>query len=127
MTRQIEDAKKFGIQGFSKDLLEVADILEKAIESVPKEELDNSTNPHLCSLFEGLNMTENQLQKVFKKNGLVRINPVGETFDPSVHEALFEVPGEKPGSIGVVSKVGYLLNGRTVRPAVVGVIKKPWS
>ncbi len=124
MNKLVEDGKKFGIQSFSKDIIEVADILEKAMECVPETELSNDVNPHLSTLFQGLNMTKNELQKVFVRNGLERINPLGEIFDPAVHEALFQVPGDKPGTVGVVSKVGYLLNGRTVRPALVGVVKE---
>lgn len=63
LTKQIHDAKLFGIQGFCKDLLDVADILGKATESVPKAELTEK-NPHLKSLYEGLIMTEAQLHKV---------------------------------------------------------------
>ena len=63
LTKQIEDAKRFGIQGFCKDLLDVADILGKATESVPKDQLTES-NPHLKTLYEGLRMTESQLHKV---------------------------------------------------------------
>lgn len=66
LTKQIEDAKLFGIQGFCKDLLEVADILGKATESVPKDELTEK-NPHLKTLYEGLRMTEAQLHKVNQK------------------------------------------------------------
>lgn len=88
-TKQVEDAKVFGIQQFCKDLIEVADILGKATESVPKNEISDS-NPHLKSLFEGLSMTEAQLHKVFKKNGLVTINPLDEKFNPNHHEALFQ-------------------------------------
>lgn len=124
MTRQIEDSRKYGIQNFSKDLVEVADILEKAMESVPENELNPKGNSHLLSLFQGLQMTKNELLKVFVKNGLERIDQIGEDFNPSIHEALFELPGDKPGTVGMVSKVGYLLNGRTVRPAMVGVIVK---
>lgn len=123
MTRLVEEAKLFGIQGFSKDILEVADILERATESVPKSELEEGVNPHLSSLFEGLKMTETELQKVFKKNGLQKIDPLGEVFDPLFHEAMFEVPGDKPGVVAAVSSVGYVLHGRTIRPARVGVFK----
>ena len=124
MSRLVEDAKKFGIQAFSKDIVEVADILEKAMESIPATELGKDTNPHLASLFAGLSMTKDELHKVFSKNGVERIDPLGEKFDPNLHEALFEVPGEEPGTVGIVSQVGYLLNGRTIRPAMVGVVKK---
>lgn len=115
-----------GIQGFCKDLLEVADILEKATESVPKEEV-SSQNPHLKNLFDGLVMTEVQIQKVFTKHGLVKLNPDGQKFDPYEHEALFHAPveGKEPGTVAVVTKVGYKLHGRTLRPALVGVAKAP--
>ncbi|KFQ19914.1 hypothetical protein N331_00159, partial [Merops nubicus] len=120
----VEEAKLYGIQSFCKDLLEVADILEKATESVPKEEIKDD-NPHLKSLYEGLVMTEVQMQKVFKKHGLLRLNPVGARFDPYEHEALFHAPaaGREPGTVALVSKVGYKLHGRTLRPALVGVAK----
>lgn len=124
LTKQINDAKLFGIQGFCKDLLDVADVLGKATESVPKDEITEQ-NPHLKSLYEGLVMTEAQLHKVFKKHGLVSLNPMNGKFDPNEHEALFqqEVEGKEPGTIVVVSKVGYKLHERIVRPALVGVAK----
>ncbi|KAM8808113.1 grpE protein homolog 1, mitochondrial [Eudromia elegans] len=120
----VEEAKLYGIQSFCKDLLEVADILEKATESVPKEEIKDE-NPHLKSLYEGLVMTEVQIQKVFKKHGLLRLDPVGAKFDPYEHEALFHAPveGKEPGTVALVSKIGYKLHGRTLRPALVGVVK----
>ncbi|XP_075222357.1 grpE protein homolog, mitochondrial Roe1 isoform X2 [Lycorma delicatula] len=124
LMKQIEDAKLFGIQGFCKDLLEVADILGKATECVPKKEVSDS-NPHLKNLYEGLTMTEAELKKVFKRHGLVPVNPLNEKFDPNLHEALFqqEVEGKAPGTVVVVSKIGYKLHERVVRPALVGVAK----
>ncbi|XP_014681498.1 PREDICTED: grpE protein homolog 1, mitochondrial-like isoform X2 [Priapulus caudatus] len=127
MQRQIDDSKVFSIQGFCKDLLEVADILGKATESVPQEELTDN-NPHLKNLYDGLLMTDGQLHKVFSKNGLARITPdVGEKFDPNIHEAMFQIPSENiaVGNIAVVVKVGYSLHSRTLRAAVVGVAKAP--
>ncbi|XP_074085934.1 grpE protein homolog 1, mitochondrial [Macrotis lagotis] len=122
----VEEAKLYGIQGFCKDLLEVADILEKATASVPKDEIKEE-NPHLKNLYEGLVMTEVQIQKVFKKHGLLKLDPVGAKFDPYEHEALFHTPveGKEPGTIALVTKVGYKLHGRTLRPALVGVVKEP--
>ena len=121
--KQVEDARLFGIQGFSKDLLEVADVLEKATQSVPVEDLRQ--NDSLKTLFEGLQLTESQLIKVFQKNGLQKVSPLGEKFDPHFHEALFqqEFPDKEEGTVAMVSKVGYTLNGRTLRPALVGVVK----
>lgn len=124
--KMIEDAKLYGIQGFCKDLLEVADILEKATESVPQEEV-GSQNPHLKNLYDGLLLTQTQVQKVFTKHGLVKLRPDGQKFDPYEHEALFHAPveGKEPGTVAVVTKVGYKLHGRTLRPALVGVAKAP--
>ncbi|KAM5337938.1 grpE protein homolog 1, mitochondrial [Glossophaga mutica] len=120
----VEEAKLYGIQAFCKDLLEVADILEKATQSVPKEEVSED-NPHLKNLYEGLVMTQVQIQKVFTKHGLLRLDPVGARFDPYEHEALFHAPveGKEPGTVALVNKVGYKLHGRTLRPALVGVVK----
>lgn len=122
MKKQIEDTRLFGIQGFAKDLLEVADILGKATESVPKEEI--ARNSHLKSLYEGLLLTDQQLHKVLNKNGLVKLCPIDEKFDPNFHEAIFEqdVPG-KEGMVILVNQVGYTLNSRVLRPAKVGVAK----
>ncbi|XP_016407007.1 grpE protein homolog 1, mitochondrial-like isoform X2 [Sinocyclocheilus rhinocerous] len=124
--KMIDDAKLYGIQGFCKDLLEVADILEKATESVPKTEI-STANPHLKNLYDGLVMTEVRIQKVFQKHGLVKLNPDGQKFDPYEHEAVFHAPmeGKEAGTIAVVTKVGYKLHGRTLRPALVGVVKAP--
>lgn len=124
MNKQIAEAKQFGIQGFCKDLLEVADVLGKATETVPTEEVSDR-NPHLKSLYEGLVMTEAQLQAVFKRHGLEKVNPQDEKFNPNYHEALFqqEVQGKEAGTVVVVSKIGYKLHDRVIRPALVGVSK----
>ncbi|GIY38583.1 grpE protein homolog 1, mitochondrial [Caerostris darwini] len=124
MRREITDAKQYGIQGFVKDLVDIADVLGKATESVPKEAL-KSGDSHLKNLFEGLRMTEAQLLTTFKRHGVTQINPIGEKFNPNFHEALFEQvdPDKESGTIGTVTKVGYKLHERVVRPAMVGVVK----
>lgn len=131
MQRQIEDAKHFGIQSFCKDLLEVADILQLATGSGASKP-DGSLTPsqqaeYLDSMRKGLEMTQVQLLKVFERHGLTKIDPEGQKFDPNCHEAVFEVPdGNKtPGTVAVVTKIGYQLNQRVIRPAAVGVVKKP--
>lgn len=123
LTKQIDDAKIFGIQSFCKDLLEVADILVQAADSVPKEEINN--NVHLKNLYEGLNMTKALMFQVFKRNGLEEVNPIEQPFNPNYHEALFqqEIPNKASNLVVVVSKVGYKLHERCIRPALVGVSK----
>jgi len=124
MQKQISDAKIFGIQGFCKDLLEVSDILERAVEATPKESLDE--NQELKTLFDGLSMTETQLLKVFARHGLTRLDPeAGDKFDPNLHEALFQLPdpSKDNNTIAVVTQKGFVLSGRTLRAAKVGVVK----
>merc|ERR1711902_183883 len=124
MNKQVSDAKLFGIQGFCKDLLDVADVLNKAISSVPAEQLAESQS--LKDLHQGLQLTESQLLKVFSKHGLVQENPLGDKFDPNKHDALFQIPAPDKDANTVldVQKIGYILHGRTIRPAAVGVSRK---
>lgn len=118
----MDDAKQFGIQSFCKDLLSVADTLALASENIPAEQLENAV---VKSMHEGLKLTESQLLKVFKDHGVETINPEGEKFDPNFHEALFQqpIPDKEPGTVFVVTKIGYKLNERVLRPAMVGVVK----
>lgn len=89
LNKQIQDAKIFGIQSFCKDLLEVADTLGHATNSVPRDQL-NASNPHLKTLFDGLEMTRSSLNQVFRRHGLETIEPLNTKFDPNFHEALFQ-------------------------------------
>jgi len=127
--RQAEDAKKFAIQGFCKDLLDVADNLDRAIATVGEDndELDaEKVKNKLNSFVEGVVMTEKQLSSVFRKNGVTKFNPEGEEFDANSHMALFNVPipegsDAKVGTIAAVTKTGYTLHDRIIRAAEVGV------
>ncbi|CAM8949750.1 unnamed protein product [Rhodiola kirilowii] len=128
--REAENSKKFAIQSFAKGLLDVADNLGRA-SSVVKEsflKIDTTNDssaavPLLKTLLEGVEMTEKQLQDVFKKYGIEKYEPVDEQFDPNRHNAVFQVPdGTKPAdTVAVVLKAGYLLHERVLRPAEVGV------
>ncbi|VVC86832.1 grpE protein homolog, mitochondrial isoform X2 [Leptidea sinapis] len=123
MMKQVEDAKSFAIQSFCKDLLDVADTLSAAAESVPEGE--GGASPALRSVADGIKLTRAQLAQVFARHGLVAVSPLREKFDPNLHEALFqqEVEGAEAGTVVAVSKVGYKLHERCVRPALVGVAK----
>eukprot|EP01147_Barroeca_monosierra_P000743 gene746-4035_t len=125
---QVQDAKNFGIQKFAKDMLEIADVLQMALDNVPESARDPENNHALNDLFEGLVTTNKLLHHIFERHNLHVLNPVGEKFDPNHHDALFEVPyaeDKTSGTVGVVTKIGYTLNGRTIRPACVGVVAKP--
>ncbi|XP_054168461.1 grpE protein homolog 1, mitochondrial-like isoform X2 [Oppia nitens] len=128
MKKQIDETKIYAIQAFSKDLLEVADVLNTAIDTVPLNTItDDNTEQSkvLKNLYSGLQMTEKQLQSVFRRHGLIQMNPIGEKFDPNSHHALFEavLPDKEPGTVSTVTKIGYKLHDRTIRPAMVGVVK----
>ncbi|KAH7546791.1 hypothetical protein FEM48_Zijuj01G0238700 [Ziziphus jujuba var. spinosa] len=128
--REAESTKKFAIQNFAKNLLDVADNLGRA-SSVVKEsflKIDASKDstgavPLLKTLLEGVEMTEKQLAEVFKKFGVEKFDPTNEPFDPHRHNAIFQVPDstKDPGTVAMVLKSGYTLYDRVIRPAEVGV------
>ncbi len=122
--REKEDALKYAPGALAKALLPVADNLRRALDSVPEELRGDE---RLSNLLSGIEMTEKELQDAFAKNGIERIDPVGEKLDPNWHEAMFEIPdGDKPaGTVVQVVEVGYRLQDRLLRPARVGVSRKP--
>ncbi|HYZ39249.1 MAG TPA: nucleotide exchange factor GrpE [Stellaceae bacterium] len=120
--REREDASKYAVAGFAKDLLSAADNLRRALESLPESEVrDERTR----SLLAGVEATERELLSVFERHGIKRIDPKGERFDHNLHQAIFEAerPDEPSGTIVEVLQPGYLLHERLLRPAMVGVAK----
>jgi len=118
----VEKAHKFALEKFVKELLPVADSLEKAVESTEGKENDGEL---VASIREGVDMTLNLFMNSLGKFNVEQLNPVGEPFDPQQHEAMSMVPSPdaEPNSIVAVVQKGYLLNGRVVRPAMVVVAK----
>mmetsp|Transcript_303 Transcript_303/g.427 ORF Transcript_303/g.427 Transcript_303/m.427 type:complete len:257 (-) Transcript_303:216-986(-) len=124
--KDVESARNFAIKSFAKSLLEVSDNLHRALESVDESELE--TNQQLFSLYQGIQMTNDGLVKAFQSNGVTKYcEEPGDGFDPETMNALMEYPDEskEPGTVGQVIKSGFMLNNRVLRPAEVGVIKKP--
>ncbi|XP_064092188.1 grpE protein homolog 1, mitochondrial-like [Macrobrachium nipponense] len=125
LQKEIKDAKQYGIQGFCKDLLEVSDVFHKAVSSVPEERIKEGPSD-LKTLYDGLVMTENQLLSVFRRHGLTQFIPeIGDKFDPSLQEAMFELaaPDKEPGTVAHVIRSGWKLHARCIRSAQVGVVK----
>src|ERR1700690_1890449 len=89
--REVADARSYGITGFARDVLQVADNMHRALETVGPE-LRSSTDAGVTTLIEGIELTERELLKVLEKNGVKKFSPVGEKFDPNVHQAMYEVP-----------------------------------
>ena len=121
--REKEQLRKFGIANFAKDLLSAADNLRRAVESGPSdlEGADESVK----NLIVGVQMTEKELLNAFEKNGVRKIDPIGEKFDYNFHQAMFEVETDKeePGLVMQVLQPGYAIEDRVLRAAMVGVSK----
>ena len=119
---QMNDARAFAIQRFAKDLLGVADNLERALMAAPK-----NADAGEAGLVTGLELTQKSLLQAFEANGLKRVAPgPGDAFDPHLHQAMVEQPStEVPGGTVIQTmQAGFELFGRTVRPAMVVVAAK---
>jgi molecular chaperone GrpE len=122
LQRERDDAQKYAIGGFAKDLLSAVDNLRRALEAMPESEAKDSRTR---SLRDGVAATERELLAAFERHGLRRIDPKGERFDHNFHQAIFEAEraGAAPGTVIEVLQPGYVLHDRLLRPAMVGVAK----
>lgn len=122
--REVADARVYGISSFARDVLGVADNMRRALDAVGPE-LRAAADAGIKALIEGVELTERELLKSLEKNGIKKIEPFGEKFDPNIHQAMYEVPDASvpAGSVVQVVQPGYLINERVLRPALVGVSK----
>ncbi len=120
--REREDASKYAVTNFAKDLLDVADTFGRALQSIPA---DLREDPKINALVQGIEATERSLLSCFEKNGIKKIEPLDEPFNPHFHEVMFEapVPNKAAGIIIQLIEPGYVINDRLLRPARVGVAK----
>lgn len=113
-----EKTLKYAVSGFAQDLLNVMDNFYLALDSIEKSPDD------VKNFLEGVKLTHNEMKRVFDKNGLTRIYPMGEQFNPDFHEAIGQVESEQePGTVVQVLQAGYSLKDRLLRPALVMVAK----
>jgi molecular chaperone GrpE len=122
--REVADARTYGISSFARDVLGVADNIQRALDATGedwKKHADESGK----ALFEGVELTERDLLKALERHGVRRIDPLGERFDPNLHEAMYEVPdGKVPaGTVVEVLQSGFTIGDRILRPARVAVAK----
>ena len=122
--REIADARAYGITGFARDVLAVADNMHRALETIDPA-LRESADAKVKSLIEGVELTERELLKALEKHGVKKFSPEGQKFDPNVHQAMFEMehPELPPGHVAQVMQAGYMIGERVLRPAMVGVVK----
>ena len=121
--RDREETAKFAVSNFARDVLAVADNLRRTLDSVPADA--KTGNAALATLLEGVELTDRQLLAMLEKHGITRVVPLDQVFDPNLHQAMFEMPGTgKPaGTVVQVLQAGFVIHGRLLRPALVGVAK----
>jgi molecular chaperone GrpE len=122
--REVQDARAYAVTNFARDMLNVADNVRRAVETVPAEARSEGGDL-LKALVEGVELTERDLLKTLERHGVTRLAPEGERFDPNFHQAMFEVPNpDVPnGTVVQVVQAGYRIGDRVLRPALVGVAK----
>jgi molecular chaperone GrpE len=121
--REREDTIRYGASALAKDLLNVADNLQRALQAVPAEARES--DEVIKNLVIGIEMTEKELLTALQKQGVEKIEPLGEKFSYEQHQAMFEVPntGKPAGTVVELMQPGYIMHERLLRPAMVGVAK----
>jgi len=121
--RDVEDARKYAASNFAKDLLNVSDNLRRALDTVSEETREGDDN--VKNLVLGIEMVEKELLTAFERQGVSKVDPLGEPFDHNFHQAMYEKPDtEYPnGTVAEVMQAGYVMHDRLLRPAMVAVAK----
>ncbi len=122
--REIADARVYAISNFARDIVAVADNMDRALGALDaelREKADSGTK----ALLDGVELTERELLKVLEKHGVKKFEPLGEKFDPNLHQAMFELPdpSRPAGTVAQVVQPGYMIGERMLRPALVAVAK----
>lgn len=123
--RDRETTAKYAISKFAGDMLAVADNLHRALATIAGSE--ERTEDSVQSLIEGVELTGRELENALARHGIEKIDPMGQAFDHNFHEVLFEVEvaDQPPGTVIQVMELGYRIHDRLLRPARVGLAKKP--
>lgn len=122
--KELSDSHKFSIKNFSLDILTVSDNFQRAIHSIPKDDLEKSSV--LKNLVVGLESVEKEMNVVFERNGVKPFESMNEIFDPELHQAVsYKNSDKKSGVIIEEMQKGYKIAERLLRPAMVTVSKGP--
>ena len=124
LEKDMQDARNFAASGFARDVLSVSDNLARAVDALPDELRDDEK---MKGFVAGIEATQRELDKVFGQHGITRIASVGLPLDPNQHQAMIEIPtaDEEPGTVVQEMQAGYMIKDRLLRPAMVGVAKRP--
>jgi molecular chaperone GrpE len=119
--KEIEDSGKYAVTNFAKEMLVVADNFRRALDAVPQDTQD----PALKNLIVGIEATERQLLSAFERFGIKKLDPMGQIFDPHLHQVMAEVqdPSQPTGTVVQVLQAGYTIQDRLLREALVAVAK----
>jgi molecular chaperone GrpE len=122
LEKEKADATVYAATGFARDMLSVADNLSRALAAIPAELRDDE---RLKPLVTGIDMTARELDNVFQRHGITKIEAVGAKLDPNRHQAMVEMENSdvEPGTIVHEMQGGYMIRDRLLRPALVGVAK----
>ncbi|HEY7243069.1 MAG TPA: nucleotide exchange factor GrpE [Xanthobacteraceae bacterium] len=122
--REIADTRTYGISAFARDILAVADNMDRALQALDVE-LREKADAGVKALLDGVELTERELHKALEKHGVKKFEPLGEKFDPNLHQAMFEIPDPSvpAGTVAQVVQPGYMIGERMLRPALVAVAK----
>lgn len=122
LEKDAQDARAYAATGFARDMLSVADNLERALQAIPADLRDDEK---FKGLVTGLEATGRELVSVFERNGISKVQALGEKLDPNRHQAMMEMPTAdvEPGTIVQEMQAGYVIRDRLLRPALVGVAK----
>jgi molecular chaperone GrpE len=122
--REIVDGRLYGIAGFARDVLGIADNMRRALDAVGSD-MRQQADAGVKALLDGVELTERELLKTLEKHGIKKFEPLGEKFDPNLHQAMFEVPDPAlpAGTVVQVMQAGYKIGERVLRPAMVAVSK----
>jgi molecular chaperone GrpE len=124
LEREKAEATLYAASNFARDLLSVADSLQRALSAVPAEERE-IIDDVMKKFLDGIEMTERELLNVFQRHNLRKLETIGQKFDPNFHQAMFEIPTSQsaPGTVVQEVQSGYAVGDRCLRPALVGVAK----
>ena len=122
--KEVADARTYGITAFARDILAVADSMDRALKALDTE-IRAKADAGVKALLDGVELTERELLKVLEKHGIAKIEPMGQKFDPNLHQAMFELPDPSvpAGTVVQVVQSGYKIGERVLRPALVGIAK----
>jgi molecular chaperone GrpE len=124
--RDVADARQYAITSFAREILQVGDNLRRALEAVTEDQRAGA-DATLKALLEGVEVTERGLDQTLGKFGVKRIDAKGKKFDPSFHQAMFELPRDDvpPGTVVDELQAGYAIGDRVLKPALVVIAKRP--